>query len=159
MPAAKWREINEATKNIIWNDANNELSHFRKLADEAFNRKSKLLTAGNAGGVITVITFIGTINIGLGCYVLFSILLFILGLVLNGFALFLAEKRFNNFVDGLIKARDGFMKYNSEMTQDDYNNEISNINETPQLETILELLSGLAFLVGVVFVFIAAINN
>ncbi len=156
--AYRWREMDEETRNIILNDVNNEINHFRGIANEAFNRKSKLLTAGNAGGIITLITFIGTIEIGLGNYVLFSFLFFILGLIFNGIAIYLAESRFNNYLNGLLDARTNFMKDNSDITDDDYNEEIRNLEESTKCENNLELLSGFTFLIGVMLVFLAILN-
>ena len=72
----KWCEMDILDKKQFWQDTNKMYSNLRDVAYEAFTRKSKLLTAGNAGGILIVVTYFGAVTKDIDKYIVISLFLF-----------------------------------------------------------------------------------
>ena len=150
----KWKDYTREDIDRFYADVGEKTSYFNELADGASVRKSKYLSAVNSGGIITLLSFVGALKISLSGLVLLSLVFFLIGLVLNGAALFLAEKRLVGVKIGYIECINAFTKHDSDITITDFNNNVRSVIYTDtNFENRLELYSGLAFIFGTLFLF------
>lgn len=56
-----WNQLPEEVRKDIEKDTQRELDYLRKRAENAFVRKSRTLTVMNAGGIIGVVSYLGTV--------------------------------------------------------------------------------------------------
>ena len=149
----KYSDLDGDAQERIMKLAIERFNALEKAANEAFVRKSRLLTAINAGGIITVLSYVGTTKAALAGHILSSLELFLIGLISNGIALFLAEKRLMTMKSSAIQANNAFVKEGSEITYGEYEeNTVEAYSSDIKLENWLELLSGVAFVLGVIVI-------
>jgi hypothetical protein len=150
-----WAELFKLNKDLATNLANSADKYIAELsliANDAFVRKSKLLTAANASGLISVVGYMGAKSPGFN-YLIASILcVFFLGLLTNGWVLRMAEKRHAKRRNDFITLKGEFTEQGSTMTWGNFLNE-DNISdgisiEDGKRESRLEDLSGILFIVG-----------
>jgi len=160
----KWEDMEINDQKYFMQETQRELDRFRSLTSEASYRKSKLLTAGNAGGVITVVTYLGAVKQVVDIYIIGSLLIFLLGLVANGIAIFLTEKRYEHKSIYFSDNRRLYTNVDSDMTIIDYNNNLIEDNENYNKNAVknenrLELMSGVSFLLATVVITIGMFIN
>jgi hypothetical protein len=150
--ANRWRDLDTEEKKYINSEVEREISNSRKLADDAFTRKSKFLTASNAGGVVTIVSYLGAFKPELDWFILSALILFLLGMTLNGVVMFLAEHRYNSYLDGQLTLTASFARVESEMTVEEYNNQINELHKSVDIENLMEITSAICFLMAVVII-------
>ena len=77
-----------------------------------------------------------------------------IGLLLNGFVIFKAEKRYVKSKNDYFEIRHKYMNFESTMTLNDFENELKDSYQSAlkdaSCENVLEALSGIAFIIGVI---------
>ncbi len=152
----KWKEYSSEQRSNFYNDVGRKDDYFRNSANEASNRKTKFLTATNGGGVITLLSFVAASAITLRGCILIALLLFLIGLILNGLVIFMSENRLNKIYEGYINCINDFTNSDSELSINDFNQKVRKVmNEKPtSVENNLEYLSGLSFILAIGTLFI-----
>jgi len=155
MSNGKWSDLTPEQQSINKKDMGKFLDGLNKIANKAFERKSKLLTASNAGGIIAVIGYL-QVSRELGGFIIITLGAFFIGLITNGCVMFMAEKRQAKRRDDFEASRDKLMadtltfpEHQKEL-DDSYKLNLENMEDEDRLED----WSGYAFVFGVVIIII-----
>ena len=119
-----YKDLAVDTRKEFKKDTGDELNYLTRLAEEAFIRKSRLLTVTNAGGVVSIISYLGAVKPDLNYLILITLSSFFIGLLLNGFVIFKAEKRYVKSKNDYFEIRHKYMNFESTMTLNDFENEL-----------------------------------
>ena len=150
----KWSDMDDKEKSEFMEKTDDEITFVRTLANEAFVRKSKMLTAGNAGGVLVVTTFFGAVTKEMTYFIILSLIIFVLGIIANGIVMYMSERRYNRYTEISLKTRKEFIAEDSNMTksdrEDQRHNEYKLLNKKyVSIEFIREVASGILFMIAV----------
>ena len=155
----KMRDLSEEQRNLNLTNMFRTLDEKVRAANDAFERNSKLLTASNAGGIISVVGYLGTVKPVLNYFIILTLSAFFIGLISNGTAMFKAVKRHaenrHHYWQWSYKA------IGNAIEVEDFNKEINErqtLSDTGKArEHELENLSRDAFIIGVLLTIVGMI--
>ena len=152
----RWREYSIADKEGFKESFKDHYSDLNMVAFDASVVKIKLLTAGNAVGLLTVVTYFGVITSKLDVFIIISVLAFLMGILFNGIAIFKAETRQKDYRDNVLTDKQAFANIESDMDDTQYleiteRHHKSYLDKT-KTEGHFEYASGACFFIGGLFI-------